>query len=874
MAYYSSGYLVTDARQSDAEASELTTEISSLPTNTSVDVTVYQDKSGGTTADNSESFSVSDGTTKYSLSNFTASSGANYWARFDLSTSDSSSTPSVDAVTFNFKPEPPSSVSLSYVADDSLDLTVDAPSTWGDSIGSYEIRMERDGSGYNTTHGGPSNPSGSTSTQTYNYGPSSDSEYQKQVGIDSSFKFRVRAKNSAGTSSWTTSETIRTTPAPPTDVNVNRPDANTLEITFTGGADASSNWRVLGREDTGSGYSGWNEYAYDYGSAGKGTTKTVTLSVANGDISKDARYQFKIKHFFFQNSTRFQSDAVYADYGNKNNVFFEDGLESGDLSAWSGDRRLDDADSGVQSGSHSDLGINSADEGTYYLRLDATDYVATPDFDGTTSSSSLIVRAVVATGSMDSASQNTKVQVIDRNDGDGWHTIESFSHKYNKQGWTQITTIIPSTHVSSSMSVRFKGYSDEGDHFAVDSVAVSDILHEYTKPAAPSALSLDTSTKHEISATWTANASLHGVDNCSDRAYLYLDGTQEKKNYPGLTESETFNSLLDGEEYEVIITTVQHQDRHGAGGNNYWTSNQLNGFATTFFPIDTPSASADSDTSLSVSWSDVWNNEDGIRVHYSSNSGSTWTQFSDLAAGTNSEVITGLTQDTEYTIKIEPYTEHVSKDSGTDTAITYLNELRLTSSHSSSITSGVESLISLDVDASSYSKPMRSGSARIVNLLALPSSHTTSSVSASERSSVGYEGREPNSHCQPINHTIFNERTSLEVVDYNLNWNRDEVAWYTEWFQEERIMGNEDVLSVRSLVVDDAKEPAATITVQYNSDGDGIVDDESEPIDTCQDEEVHDVRGVPVDEGGWYRLKITNYTGYNEIYTLDIGMVR
>jgi len=97
MAFESDGYLVTDTRTSGFEATEIDLTVT-VPTDTQIDVTVYQDTSGGTTADNTETLAdVSSGTTP--LSNFEAASGATYWLRFDLSTSDSSVTPEVDAAT-------------------------------------------------------------------------------------------------------------------------------------------------------------------------------------------------------------------------------------------------------------------------------------------------------------------------------------------------------------------------------------------------------------------------------------------------------------------------------------------------------------------------------------------------------------------------------------------------------------------------------------------------------------------------------------------------------------------------------------------------------------------------------------------------------
>ena len=120
---------------------------------------------------------------------------------------------------------------------------------------------------------------------------------------------------------------------------------------------------------------------------------------------------------------------------------------------------------------------------------------------------------------------------------------------------------------------------------------------------------------------------------------------------------------------------------------------------------------------------------------------------------------------------------------------------------------------------------------------------------------------------------MFNDRTSLELLDYPLEWDDGEVAWYTDWFPEEKILGSENQLAIRGLVVPGSKEPAATIYVEYDGDGNGSVDETSEPVDTGSDEAIHDVVGIPVDENGWYRLKITNHSGYNELYSLDLGMV-
>lgn len=94
MAYENSGTLTTVTRQSDGEATELSVN-ADLPANTSIDVTVHQDESGGQTSDSSEVVALSDGNNSYPLNNFSYAEGGTYWLFFDVSTSDTDNTPTV-----------------------------------------------------------------------------------------------------------------------------------------------------------------------------------------------------------------------------------------------------------------------------------------------------------------------------------------------------------------------------------------------------------------------------------------------------------------------------------------------------------------------------------------------------------------------------------------------------------------------------------------------------------------------------------------------------------------------------------------------------------------------------------------------------------
>lgn len=79
---------------------ELETD-ATVPTNTGIDITVYEDTSGDGTANNQETNSISDGvtTTEYSTLEGTEDNSYTYWMDISLSTSDTSSTPSLTSMT-------------------------------------------------------------------------------------------------------------------------------------------------------------------------------------------------------------------------------------------------------------------------------------------------------------------------------------------------------------------------------------------------------------------------------------------------------------------------------------------------------------------------------------------------------------------------------------------------------------------------------------------------------------------------------------------------------------------------------------------------------------------------------------------------------
>ena len=131
----------------------------------------------------------------------------------------------------------------------------------------------------------------------------------------------------------------------------------------------------------------------------------------------------------------------------------------------------------------------------------------------------------------------------------------------------------------------------------------------------------------------------------------------------------------------------------------------------------------------------------------------------------------------------------------------------------------------------------------------------------------------PTSRVSTIYDTAITDRTSLSLVDFDLTFDEKAQAWYTQWFPEEKILQRQHELAIQIFASQQSDDPAATIYVEYDGTGNGVVDERSEPIHVNSTEYVYDVRDIPVSESGYYRLRIGNYGGYNDIYNINIGIV-
>ncbi|GAB3669567.1 fibronectin type III domain-containing protein [Halopiger thermotolerans] len=503
-------------------------------------------------------------------------------------------------------PEPPRNPALSVVADDQIDFTWDEPSDWNGERGSYTIEMDRDGTGWSDPAGGPSTPGASTTSATYT--PSSDAAYERQVGIDSSFVFRIRAENSVGSSSWVSTGTAYTTPIPPHNPSVSRPDGDTIEFSWSHQSDIAVHYDIRYREDTGNGWSNWSYFA----GSSEGTTESgYTATVSDDPIQRDARYQFRIQTVAHGKKSKF----VYADYGNENNVFFEDDFESGDLSAWDSSNLA--GDTGVISGSGpGDLTIGGGDEGSYYFYGEGVDSDQgtwiQKNLGDLSGNSNVHVRCVFATASLDDDAENFGISWYD---GSSWQPVRHYHWEYNQQGWYEVHVPIDGSLLSTDNRIRIGTTTGTGmyggDYFAVDRVVVSDIVDEYTTPAEPSGIKLDTSAEDEITAGWTNNATFWKQ---YDTEYRKSSSSSWTHHDDVSSTSTTITGLADGEEYDVRTRAFLEQHRHGSY-QRIFASSYISATAVAKFPETTGlTVDAINPTTADLSWTDNVDNENGHRV--------------------------------------------------------------------------------------------------------------------------------------------------------------------------------------------------------------------------------------------------------------------
>lgn len=309
------------------------------------------------------------------------------------------------------------------------------------------------------------------------------------------------------------------------------------------------------------------------------------------------------------------------------------------------------------------------------------------------------------------------------------------------------------------------------------------------------------------------------------------------------------------------------------------------------------SASEDGLGAIALSWVDESDNEDGFDI-YRSTDGTSFTNITTVPPGTTSYTDTGLLGGEKYYYYIDSATEHTTSSSNQDSATTPLeapsnlsvqgistSEIEATWTDNSSNEDGfhVEYRQTGASTWNRYSSVGANTTSEIIDSLSEDveyeirvlsyTDHTTSSSQWATTTTTIDVKKTLTTNIGTVKTWIYTDLTSLELLDYEVDWNGDTKSWYTKWFQESKILGREDELVLRGSTDSTTSDDVAEVTVQYKDDIENDVDSESESIQIGSEEIVHEVKGVPTNETGWYRIRVTKYSGANTLYSLDLGLV-
>lgn len=592
--------------------------------------------------------------------------------------------------------------------------------------------------------------------------------------------------------------------------------------------------RVDFKEDTGSGYGSWiffdmihpnEETSGNVDVTGSTVTKRYNVGTTyQGDtLQADARYKFRLRT---RGPDSKYSNIVYADYGNNGNVYFEDDFESNDLSAWDSNNLR--GNTGVQSGAgEADLTIGGADEGTYYFYgegkgSDDGTWLQ-KDLGDLSNETDVIVKCAFATASLDDPSEDFGISWYD---GSSWQSLKHFGWEYNKQGWYEVSALVPPSYLSTNNRIRVgtttSGGMYGGDHFAIDRVVVSDILHEYTKPSAPSQASLDTSTEGQITATWTLNAPSFFNDNVK---WGEVGGGN---NYNGGNGSYTATGLEDGEQYQFTPRSYKYQYRRG-NNEDLWLIGASPTTAVTLLPApSTPSATLTDDVAVDLSWTLTDNSSDGgIDIERSTDGFTTIATVTTLSPDASSYTDSNIDYNTTYNYRVERTTDHATVTSG---AVTQTAPTRL------------------------FRTTTLTGDGQI----------DTSRVGVSKARAATLQGGGEIEAFADFSEAL-GERLSGIYIDYDVELK----AFVTEWYDETPIDERQDLMSLRFT---SQVETPLRFAIESDTDGDGDPEHRSRWLEFTQGHVPRIYPSVPTD-AVQYRVLMRGLRTQDVLRRIDTAFV-
>jgi len=203
-------------------------------------------------------------------------------------------------------------------------------------------------------------------------------------------------------------------------------------------------------------------------------------------------------------------------------------------------------------------------------------------------------------------------------------------------------------------------------------------------PTAPSNLELSQLSTTSASVSWTDNSD--NEEGFTLEYSLYSDFSSSSTLSANVNETGiTLSSLTTGETYYVRVRA------YNDGGNSDWSSMESI-FVSSLIP-EAPShltVTAQSYNSLSVSWTDNSENENGFTLEYAREADFSNASSVDVPANASSATVDGLTSNTPYYLRIKAYNGNGSSS--------YSNNAQAT-------TESTEILINVDVSSHDWGAP-------------------------------------------------------------------------------------------------------------------------------------------------------------------------
>lgn len=244
----------------------------------------------------------------------------------------------------------------------------------------------------------------------------------------------------------------------------------------------------------------------------------------------------------------------------------------------------------------------------------------------------------------------------------GGSSVTDYEIQYSTDGttWTVFTDTV-STSTSATVTGLTNGTAYTFRVAAINSAGTgtysvaSSAVTPYTTPGTPTSV-VATSGNGQVSLSWTAPASNGGSALIQYRVQYAPQGSDDYSTWSSsiatLSTSTTYvvTGLTNGTSYKFRVAA-----NNAAGNGSYSTASSA---TTPFTTSNAPTGltTTNGDAQIALSWTaPASNGGDPISdyvVQYSSNSGSSWTTFSDSVSTSTSLTVTGLTNGTAYVFRV------------------------------------------------------------------------------------------------------------------------------------------------------------------------------------------------------------------------------